>query len=154
LQDDVGVTLFRKAGRSVALTETGELVLRHARRILAQHDEMLDQVRGARLSGAVRLGCAQDFAESLLPGVLSRFSANYPLVTIEVRIEGNTALAESLERGDLDLALTVGEERRATAEPIGKMAVVWIAGREFKPRETQPLPLVLLGPQCAFRKLA
>lgn len=153
LQEEVGAPLFRKAGRGVALTETGEIVLRYARRMLADHDALLDTVRGASLRGSLRLGCTQDFTESVLPGVLSRFSACYPLVLLEVRIEGNTALADALERGELDLALTVGEQTRAAAEDVGEVELHWIAGRNFHPGEEQPLPLVLLGPQCAFRRL-
>jgi hypothetical protein len=37
---------------------------------------------------------------------------------------------------------------------LGAIDLVWIAGREFSSRFDQPLPLVLLGPQCAFRKEA
>lgn len=152
LQDDVGTPLFRKSGRGVALNETGEIVLRYARRLLAQHDELLDTIHGAALTGSVRLGCAQDFAESVLPAVLGRFAELYPLVLVEVRIEGNRALAESCERGELDLALTVGEPQWKGAETVGEIELNWIAERHFTPREEQPLPLVLLGPQCVFRR--
>ena len=154
LQADAGATLFRKSGRGVILTEAGEIVLRYARRMLALNDELLDTVRGAVLSGAVRLGCSQDFADSVLPGVLSRFSELYPLVLIELRIEGNAVLADAVEKGELDLALVVGLADRPLAVRIGELDLVWIADAGFTPRDGQPLPLVLLGPQCAFRKTA
>lgn len=154
LQIAAGATLFRKSGRGVALTEAGEIVLSYARRMLAMRDELLDTVRGAALSGAVRLGCSQDFAKSVLPGVLSRFSELYPLVLIELRIEGNDVLADAVEKGELDIALAVGQAERALAVRIGELDLVWIAGKDFTPRPDQPLPLVLLGPQCAFRKTA
>jgi len=154
LQVDVGVPLFRKAGRGVSLTEIGEVVLRHARRVLAANDELLDTVRGAALGGTVRLGCAQDFAEPVLPGVLARLAELYPLLTVEVRIEGNADLADAIERGELDLALTVGQADRSAAERVGALQLVWIAGGQFAPRDGQPVPLVLLGPRCGFRKLA
>ena len=154
LQEDVGATLFRKDGRGVALTEAGEIVLRFGRRLLAVNDELLDTIRGASLAGDVRLGFSQDFAETVLPGVLSQFSQLYPLVQMEVRIEGNAALVDAVEKGQLDLALAVGHADRPTAEVVGELELVWIAGRGFLRREDQPLPLVLLGPQCAFRKEA
>jgi DNA-binding transcriptional LysR family regulator len=154
LQEDVGATLFRKDGRGVALTEAGEIVLRFGRRILAMNDELLDTIRGASLAGNVRLGFSQDFAETVLPSVLSQFSQLYPLVQMEVRIEGNAALVDAVEKGQLDLALAVGHAHRPTAEILGELELVWIAGRAFSRRDDQPLPLVLLGPQCAFRKEA
>ncbi|MEP6730699.1 MAG: LysR substrate-binding domain-containing protein [bacterium] len=154
LQRDVGARLFRKQGRGVALTEAGELVLGYARRMLALNDELLDTVRGAALVGNVRLGFSQDFADIILPVVLARFAALYPLVMVEVRIEGNDALVEAVVKDQLDVALAVGHADQATAESVGTLDLVWIAGERFVSRPDQSLPLVLLGPQCAFRKEA
>jgi DNA-binding transcriptional LysR family regulator len=154
LQEDVGASLFRKEGRGVALTEAGEIVLRYGRRMLAMNDELLDTIRGASLAGNVRLGCSQDFAETVLPDVLSQFTKLYPLVQMEVRIEGNAALVEAVQKNQLDLALAVGQAEHPTAEILGELEMVWIAGQEFTSRLDQPLPLVLLGPQCAYRREA
>jgi DNA-binding transcriptional LysR family regulator len=154
LQEDVGASLFRKEGRGVALTEAGEIVLRYGRRMLAMNDELLDTIRGASLAGNVRLGCSQDFAETVLPDVLSQFTKLYPLVQMEVRIEGNAALVEAVHKNQLDLALAVGQAEHPTAEILGELELVWIAGQEFTSRLDQPLPLVLLGPQCAYRREA
>ena len=154
LQHDVGAPLFRKKGRGVALTEMGEIVLHYAKRMLALNDELLDTVRGASLSGSLRLGFSQDFADEILPAVLSRFSGLYPLVIIELRIDGNAALANAVEKGELDLALVVGHEHEASAEVVGSLDLVWIAGDTFMARDGQVLPLVVLGPKCAFRKEA
>jgi DNA-binding transcriptional LysR family regulator len=154
LQADLGSRLFRKHGRGLALTEDGEVVLRYARRMLELNDELVDTVRGASIAGTISLGCAQDFAETVLPIVLSRFTSLYPLVQMEVRIEGNAVLAEAVEQGTLDLALAVGQADRPTARTLGAVDLVWIAGREFQRRPGQALPLVLLGPQCVFRKEA
>ncbi|HEX7940729.1 MAG TPA: LysR substrate-binding domain-containing protein [Gemmatimonadaceae bacterium] len=154
LQQDVGARLFRKQGRGVALTEAGELVLGYARRMLALNDELLDTVRGAALVGSVRLGFSQDFADVILPVVLARFTALYPLVMVEVRIEGNAALVEAVAKDQLDLALAVGHADRVTAESVGALDLVWIAGERFVSRPDQALPLVLLRPRCAFRKEA
>ena len=71
-----------------------------------------------------------------------------------VRIEGNAALADAAEHGQIDVALVVGQEHRRSAHVFGELEVGWIAGRGFAPTAGQPLPLVLLGPQCVFRKAA
>jgi DNA-binding transcriptional LysR family regulator len=154
LQADVGARLFRKSGRGLALTEAGEIVLRYGRRMLELNDELMDTIRGASLAGSISLGCSQDFAETVLPTVLSQFTSLYPLVQMEVRIEGNAVLVDAVEKGQLDLALAVGQADRPTAQTLGALDLVWIAGRDFRRRKEQQLPLVLLGPQCAFRKEA
>src|SRR5882672_6928803 len=107
LQQTVESTLFRKHGRALLLTEAGEIVLRYARQMLALNDELLHTLRGASLAGSVRLGFSQDFAETVLPTVLSRFTKLYPLMLMELRIEGNAALVEAVEEDQLDLALAV-----------------------------------------------
>lgn len=153
LQDDLGTRLLRKRGRGLALTEAGEVVLTYARRILAVHDELLDAMEGANLAGQVRIGCPQDFA-SILPSVLSHFASLYPQMRIELFIEGNAALAEGIEKGRIDLAAVIGHEDRATAARVGELDIVWITSPSFAPPQGQPLPLAVLGPQCAFRKSA
>src|SRR5215472_264645 len=52
LQEDLGITIFRKRGRGLALTEAGEIALSYARRILVLNDELLDTMQG-RTSPAI-----------------------------------------------------------------------------------------------------
>lgn len=151
LQDDLGVSLFRKRGRGLALTEAGVVALSYARRILTLHDEFLDTMQGANVAGHIRVGCTQDFA-TVLPSVLSHFSALYPRMQIELRIEGNAALADAIEASQLDLAVVVGHEERASAQTVGHLDLVWIALSTFTPPIDQALPLAMLGPQCIFRR--
>jgi len=154
LQTDMGVPLFRKRGRGLALTEAGESVLRYARRMLELNDELVDTVRGGADAGRLVIGFSQDFAETLVPDVLARFSRLHPAIQIEVRIEGNAALVDAVEKGEIDAALAIGQADRKTAETLGRVELTWIAGRDFKAGRDQPLPLLLLGSQCAFRKEA
>jgi DNA-binding transcriptional LysR family regulator len=153
LQEELGAPLFRKRGRGLALTEAGEVALAYARRILTLNDELVDTMQGAKTAGPIRMGCPQDFA-AMLPQVLSHFSSLYPRMQIELRIEGNAALADAVEKTEIDLAVVIGHEDRAAAEMVGKLDVVWIASSTFMPPREQPLPLALLGPQCAFRRCA
>ncbi len=153
LQDELGTPLFRKRGRGLALTEAGEVALTYARRILALHDELLETMQGANVAGHIRVGCTMDFA-LILPSVLSRFASLYPRMQVELRIEGNAALADAIERSQIDLAVVIGHEERAAAQTVGKLDLVWIASSSFTPPPGQPLPLAALGPQCIFRKHA
>ncbi|QNI36129.1 LysR family transcriptional regulator [Edaphobacter albus] len=153
LQEELGAPLFRKRGRGLALTEAGEVALSYARRILSLNDELMDTMQGAKMAGHIRIGCPQDFA-AILPPVLSHFSSLYPLMQIELRIEGNAALADAIEKTEIDLAVVIGHEDRAAASVVGKLDVVWIASSTFVRPRDQPLPLAVLGPQCVFRKCA
>ena len=153
LQDDLGVPIFRKRGRGLALTEAGEVALSYARRILALNDELMDTMHGAKLAGHIRVGCPQDFA-SILPAVLSHFSSLYPRMQIELLIEGNAALLDAIDTSRIDLAIIIGREDPLNAQTVGRLDLVWIASATFTPPRKQPLPLAVLGPQCAFRRCA
>lgn len=153
LQEVLGIPIFRKRGRGLALTEAGEIALSHARRLLVLNDELLDTLQGTNLAGQIRVGCPQDFA-SILPSVLSHFAALYPRMQVELHVEGNAALVEAIDKARIDLAVVIGYEDRAGAQAVGQLDLVWIASSTFQPPHKQPLPLAVLGPQCAFRRRA
>jgi DNA-binding transcriptional LysR family regulator len=152
LQEELGTPLFRKHGRVLKLTEAGQTALGYARRMLALNDDLLQTMQGVTLAGTVRIGAPQDFA-ALLPDALRQFAALYPRTQIELRIEGNGALIEALDKDQLDLALTIGFADRKDALLLGELPVLWIASRAFRTQDAS-LPLAVLGPQCAFRKAA
>jgi len=154
LQDEVGVPLFRHEGRRTLLTEQGEIAVRYARRLLELNDEMVDTLRGASLTGAVRIGFAQDFVDAVLPLALARFNSLYPLVRLEVKVERNAWLESEIEAGRLDVALTLGNPKRPTGKKIGELPLAWIAGPGFKAKEDEPLPLALFEEPCVFRRHA
>ena len=148
LQDEIGVPLFRKQGRKTLLTEQGEIALRYARKVLELNDEMIDTLRGSSLSGVVRIGFAQDFAVNVLPLVIARFGALYPLVKLEVTVDRGQVLMQAIDSGDLDLALTLGGSQKKTAQLLSELPLYWIASPSFRDRAQQPLPLALFNPPC------
>ncbi len=148
LQEEVGVPLFRKQGRKTLLTEQGEIALQYARRVLDLNDEMIDTLRGSSLSGGIRIGFGQDFVATILPLVLARFSALYPLVKLEAKVDLGQVLIQEIETGDLDLALTLGGSQKKTAHLLSELPLHWIASPSYKDRAEQPLPMALFNPPC------
>ena len=148
LQEEVGVPLFRKQGRKTLLTEQGEIALRYARRVLELNDEMIDTLRGSSLAGVVRIGFGQDFMSNVLPMVITRFNALYPLVKLEVTVDVGQMLFQAIDSGDLDLALTLGGAQKKTAQLLSELPLHWIASPGFRDRIRQPLPLALFSPPC------
>jgi DNA-binding transcriptional LysR family regulator len=148
LQEEVGVPLFRKQGRNILLTEQGEIALRYARRVLELNDEMIDTLRGSSLAGVVRIGFAQDFAVNVLPLVIARFGALYPLVKLEVTVDRGQVLMQKVDSGDLDVVLTLGGAQKKTAHLLSELPLHWIASPSFRDRVRQPLPLALFSPPC------
>src|ERR1700710_775028 len=92
LEELVQQPLFTREGRRLALTAAGDVLLDYARRILALHDEAVQAVNSGHFSGPVRVGMVQDFAETLLSGLLARFAALHPDSQIYGRVAGTVEL--------------------------------------------------------------
>ena len=98
LEEQLGVALFEKVGRSKQLTKHGVRLLEHARRLLAMNDEALESLAASDLRGPLRIGSLYDATEFLLPPLLARFSQLYPNVQIEVHPERTIHLMQALKR--------------------------------------------------------
>ncbi len=156
LEEQLNVSLFRKNGRGLALTEAGDLVLAYARRILDLNDEVVAAVRGLAVEGSVRFGLPGDFAETWLPTALGRFKRAHPAVQIETVVDRNAVLLERFDRGELDLALTLDNSARQDAEVLATLPMVWIgpASGERAWADAEPVPLALFSAPCACRQAA
>lgn len=154
LEQIVDTALFVREGRRMRLTDEGRKLLDHARRMIELNDVALASIRGERISGVVRFGLRQDFAEQRLPEVLAQFTRRFPSVKLEIRIERTDALLADLKAGRLDLALAVRREAAPLVfEPLRRIPTVWIARRHFQWTKGQALPLVLFEAPCSFRAL-
>ena len=60
LEEQLNVTLFLRDARSVTLTESGEVLLPYARRMLALSNEAVGRFRMPEMKGVVRLGAPDD----------------------------------------------------------------------------------------------
>lgn len=156
LEEQVGQPLFRKAGRTVALTDAGDLLLGYARRIVALNDEALSAARGRAMDGTVRVGFPQDLAERWLPAVLGSFHRAHPRIHVEAQVGRGRELRERVAHGALDLALAFGEIGGTPGIPgasaLAHLPVVWVTPKGFQGDPTASLPLALLDAPCMFRQ--
>ena len=154
LEDQAGTELFFKDGRKLALTDSGTVMLSYAKRILALNDEAQHTLRSSDVSGQVRLGTSQDFGDAWLPPVLAQFSREYPAVGLEVSIDRSSQLILEVERGAMDMVLTMGLGDRPNSICVGHLPLVWIAHRDFEWDRSRPLPLAVFPVPCRFRAKA
>jgi DNA-binding transcriptional LysR family regulator len=108
LERIVGQQLIHRPGgpRRVEPTEAGLLLLGHADAIVARLDaaraDMAALAEGT--AGTLRVGIYQSVGARLLPALVRRFRAQWPLVGVRVREESSAAdLLRLLEHGELDL---------------------------------------------------
>lgn len=113
LEEDLGVTLFERSRRHVALTPDGEVLLHYATQMLALADDARRELadRGRLLRGRVRLGATPTLGGYLLPRLLRRFHQAFPGLDLTITEDGSDRLARELADGRLDLALLVEDSR-------------------------------------------
>ena len=113
LEVEVGSLLVERTGRRFAPTEAGNVLLAHARRMIAVADEAVGDL--ARLSlrpltGALVVGATTTTTEgSFLPAALRNFTAAYPEVTLDLRVENSTTLLRRVFDGDVGVAVLADE---------------------------------------------
>ncbi|WP_163306622.1 LysR substrate-binding domain-containing protein, partial [Enterobacter ludwigii] len=86
--------LFVKQGRGVRLSDDGDKLVDFAREMLRIAASALMQVGQKGLSGRVRLGIPDDYAEPFLPAIMEGFARKHPLVEVSVICEGSLSLAD------------------------------------------------------------
>jgi DNA-binding transcriptional LysR family regulator len=153
LEEMTGVAAFERRGRGITLTASGEILVGYARRMLALNDEAMQAVSGTAVRGTVRLGLLQDFAETILPGVLATFSRAHPSVEIDIQVERSIDLIRGIRTRRLDLALLFARESIDLASTrVGSLPMKWVVYPGFLPEE--PLRMVLFAAPCLFRETA
>lgn len=150
LEELVQQQLFVRDGRRLSLTAAGETLLGYARRVLELHDEALRAVGGKGFAGPVRFGTVQDFAETLLTGVLKSFAELHPDSAVFARVAGTAELQELLARGQLDVLVGFSEDQ--DPKGVRTAGVRWFGEMALPRRDI--VPLAVLEKPCRFREAA
>ncbi|WP_018149848.1 LysR substrate-binding domain-containing protein [Leeia oryzae] len=153
LEELVNVSLFQRTSRSFQLSEEGQVLLAYARSILNLNDEVLARLSKVSLSGVVRLGVPNEFADSFLPDILGKFSQSYPDVTLEVGCELSTHLLAKLDKGEYDLVFGLHATRKVKTTNEGwSEELVWVGSPQHAVYSKSPLPLIVAPIGCVYRQ--
>ena len=154
LEERLGRAVFERDGRASRLSEDGERLLDYARRIVRLNSECVASFNEADLTGRVRLGLPDDYAECYLPEILARFSRSNPRAEITVTCEPTPNLFERIQNGDLDLAIITHVERRGPSDIVRIEQLLWVTSARHSIHEETPVPLALGRPTCDWRQSA
>jgi LysR family hydrogen peroxide-inducible transcriptional activator len=107
LEEDLGVKLFDRLGRSVRLTEAGRVFVPQARAILEQMDVARSSVaeKNADLRGSVAVGVIPTVAPYLMPAYTAAFAKKYPDAKLRIIEETTSVLIEGLRDLSIDVAI-------------------------------------------------
>lgn len=159
LEADLGVSLFLRHSRGMALTDAGTRLLGYAQRLADLSDEALSAVRDDGLvRGSLRIGSMETTAAVRLPGVLGRFHRAHPDVQLEVRTGPTADLLEQVLAHRLDTALVAGpvDHPDLLAEPVFREELVLVSASDAGEPEAQlrdgGLTVIVFRQGCSYRQ--
>jgi DNA-binding transcriptional LysR family regulator len=152
LEDILGRPVFHRAGRQNRLTADGERLLDYARRIVRLNDEAVVTFSKPELTGVVRFGVPDDYADNLLPEFMARFARTHPLVQVDVDCLPSKTLSELAKDGKMDLVLISAEAGTPGIELVRREPLVWVSSVRHCVHELEVVPLAVSQIGCSWRE--
>ncbi|WP_379130115.1 cidABC operon transcriptional activator CidR [Paenibacillus sp. sgz500958] len=109
LEVDLGADLFYREGKSIRLTDAGEILFTKAQNIVETFQSLpseLDSLRELK-QGHIRIGLPPMVGSSFFPMVIGQFHKKYPAVTIRLYEDGAKKVEHDVETGLLDIGVVV-----------------------------------------------
>ena len=151
LEEQLGKKLFTKVGQRHFPSSDGNWLYPKAKELLELNDSIFRSLDPTPLRGRMRLGIPNEFASTLLPGLIGEFSKRYPDVSLEVTSALSRELLHPSRQSDFDMILALVNPEQATdGDVILEDEVVWV-GDPAHPLITPNIALVLAPDGCIYR---
>ncbi len=107
LEDELDLKLFSRNNKRVELTAEGQVLLRHANKIMSQTSDAKLELRemSELKKGEVKLGVPAMLASYFFPPYLVDFKKLYPDIKITIIDEGTKLIRQHLEQGIIDMGI-------------------------------------------------
>jgi LysR family transcriptional regulator, cyn operon transcriptional activator len=107
LEEELNTKLFVRVGRNVKLSESGELVLSAAQRILNEVELLKETVSDIELgqSGSLKLGVLQSINALYLHNLVVEFDREHPNISLQIEEMTNHEIEVKLANGDIDIGI-------------------------------------------------
>ena len=142
LEDEIGLPLLKRVGKSVRLTEAGRLFLNEARAILARTDEALRNVRALDEHQRIELhvGYCSYAIDPLFHRILRTYQGAMPNVRVKLHDRKVEENVDALLEGRLHLAFIFhrAEARRASRSAFSPIEPRAPSPRRFAQAPTRP----------------
>jgi LysR family transcriptional regulator, cyn operon transcriptional activator len=107
LEAGMRVSLFQRRGKRILLTSAGVIFQEHARAILRQLENFLEELNRepGQLRGTLHLGVVPVLNVALVPHLVGLFAAGHPGISLTVEEISSTDIETALEEGRMDVGL-------------------------------------------------
>jgi len=138
LEEELGVDLFHRLGRSIRLTDAGCVVLDYVNRlngVAAEMRQAVDGFKGVEF-GALRCGAATTVGIYLLPKLLVEFKKQFPKVETQLSLDHSRNIEEKVLANELDLGFVNDSFEPASTLDVSdsftdELVVITLPGHPF-----------------------
>jgi len=142
LEQQLGVRLFHRTTRRVALTDDGERLFDRCRRVLAELDLLQEEASGARSapSGTLRIDMPVSLGRIVMLPLLARLAREHPTLLIDARF--SDAYVDLVKDG-IDVAIRTGPLRDSSlvARQLASQELLLFASPSYLERVGRPRSL-------------
>lgn len=112
LESKLHIPLFRRVGRRVYLTEAGQLLHSHVKRVLTNIQEAESSLAKLRevIVGRLDIAAGIIVAESILPPLLGRLRAQHPEISLNLRVYNSKQVEAAVDEGHFELGVSLSHE--------------------------------------------
>ncbi|KYN91097.1 LysR family transcriptional regulator [Vibrio cidicii] len=154
LEEEIGASLFIKEGRYLVLSDAGVRLTTHARNLVTQHDESLSQLQHFQDKRPLRLGCPEDYNQTVLPTLVAKLQQLQPTCSIQIYSLPSVDLRRQLDTGELDCAILTRAPDSEEGYWLTSDQGVWIASPHYQVDLHIPLTLALFQTDCKYHAAA
>lgn len=135
LEDDLGVALFERDNRSVALTHEGQHFLAFAREVLQQWEAYQESLlaKADQLHGQLSIYCSVTASYSFLYEILTEFRVKHPGIAIKLHTGDPAQSIERIQAGIEDIAIAAKPDKLPAGisfKPITRSPLIFITSTE------------------------
>jgi len=151
LEDDLGVSLFERDNRSVALTHEGQSYLNFAREVLQQWETYQESLiaQADQLHGQLSIYCSVTASYSFLYKILTEFRIKHPGIAIKLHTGDPAQSIERVQAGYEDIAIAAKPDKLPTGvsfKPIAHSPLVFICAKqqqEWNTTDWDQIPIII-----------
>lgn len=118
LEEGIGAKLMYRSRQGVTLTPAGQSLLRHARIVLAQMEQLRGamQEHGRGIKGHLRVYASATAMAEFLPNVMQSFLSSHPDVNVDLKERMSADIVRAVAEGQTDIGIVSGTPKTENLE--------------------------------------